>query len=227
MLPYPCSPRRTAPPKPPVLPPFVRPDILYTKPIRMVALPDKFRFQKLSTDIAAQMKTQVDTQVSYLNGLKDMVGVFAGAKTGGAIMQPGGDLVQPGITASDPVLGLNMTDMTWKTQKVDTLREQLLDPSLDEAKRGAIQTQLDTAEGELATSIVTTTDYVAKAGIDVAVGSDGAKAMGAASGALAKVGNIDALTNIEKGLTSIGNSAATTPQMTTVIGNLLSGRGMR
>ena len=240
MLPYPCSPRRTAPPKPPVLPPFVRPDILYTKPIRMVALPDKFRFQKLSTDIAVQMKTQTDAQVSYLNGLKDMVGVFAGAKTGGAITLGGGSMTMPGMTTlpgdlaqpgpaatSDPVLSLNMANTAWKAQKVDTLRAQLLDPSLSDATRATLQGQLDGAEAELSSAVVTTTTYVASTGMDVTPGSDGATAMSTASAALGKVSNIDALADAEKGLTSVGNQTATTTEMKTVIGNMLNVRGIR
>ena len=227
MLPYNCCEPKTSPPKPPVLLPPIRPDILFEKPIRLVPFPDKFRFDKFRDDFVQGVQKDIDVKTNYFNAFKDTIGIIAGAKGGGGLAQPGGVFVQPGIVTSDPVLGLNVTDMTWKTQKVDTLREQLLDPSLDETKRATIQTQLDTAENELASTIVTTTEYVAKAGIDVTPGSDGAKAMGAASGALAKVGNIDALTNIEKGLTNLGNSAGTTPQMNTVIGNLLSGRGIR
>jgi hypothetical protein len=225
MLPYSSGGRRAPPPQPPQLVPLPRPDIVFTKPIRMVAIPDKFRFEQIRADIGNELKNDIAQQTKYFDAFKDSLGMIAGVKAGG-LGQPAGPLVQPAVVKSDPLLGLNVTDMNWKTQKVDMLRTQLLDPSLDDARRATIQDQLDTAEKELASTIVTTTEYVAQARIDVSAGSEGATAMGAASGALAKVGNIDALTRIEKGLNDVGKNAGTTADMNKVIGNLLSGRGM-
>jgi len=51
--------------------------------------------------------------------------------------------------------------------------------------------------------------------------------MSTTSAALAKVSNINALADIEKGLMSLGNRTATEPEMKTMIGNVLTGRGIR
>jgi hypothetical protein len=142
-------------------------------------------------------------------------------------VQPGGGLVQSGQLSADPLLDLHVADTTWKTQKVDTLRTQLLNPGLDEAKRTTLEKQLETAETELGTAILTTTEFVATSGIDIKPGSDGARVMSTTSAALAKVSNINALADIEKGLMSLGNRTATEPEMKTMIGNVLTGRGIR
>ena len=224
MLPYASGGRRAAPPKPPKLVPLPRPRIVFEKPVRVVAIPDKFRLDKIKVDMGNSLKSDIDQKIKYFDAFKDTVSIFAGAKTTGGTGLPGRGLTD--ILVADPVLGFNVTDMNVKTQKVDELRKQLLDPRLEKTARTSIQDELLSAEKELASAIVTTTTYVAKAGIDVAPGSDGATAMVAASGALAKVGNIDALTSVEKGLGVVGKSTATTAHMKTVITQVLTGRGM-
>jgi hypothetical protein len=173
------------------------------------------------------MTKDIEVKTSYFNAFKDSIGIIVGAKGGGGFVQPGGGLVQSGQLTADPLLDLHVADTTWKTQKVDTLRTQLLNPGLDEAKRTTLEKQLETAETELGTAILTTTEFVATSGIDIKPGSDGARVMSTTSAALAKVSNINALADIEKGLMSLGNRTATEPEMKTMIGNVLTGRGIR
>ena len=227
MLPYQCCEPKAAPPKPPKLVPPIRPDIVFEKPIRLVPFPDKFRFEKFRDDFVKDMTKDIEVKTSYFNAFKDSIGIIVGAKGGGGFVQPGGGLVQSGQLSADPLLDLHVADTTWKTQKVDTLRTQLLNPGLDEAKRTTLEKQLETAETELGTAILTTTEFVATSGIDIKPGSDGARVMSTTSAALAKVSNINALADIEKGLMSLGNRTATEPEMKTMIGNVLTGRGIR
>jgi hypothetical protein len=241
-LPYTCCQARGETLQPPKLPPFPKPPILVDKPIRVAAFPDKVNFDQFRTQLVNQMKTDVTTQTSYLTGLRDTIGIISGARTGGSVVGggatagggilTGGDVFTGGNAVfqpatSDPVLNVNIDDLAHKSQKVDTLRTALLDPGLDDTKRAAIETQLEASESELSTAIVTTTQYVASTGTDFSAGSDGAKAITAASAALGKVNNIDALTTVEKGLTSVGNQAATTDAARSVIGSLLTTRGIR
>lgn len=232
MLPYTCCQPRTEPAKPPVLPLPVRPDVVYQGPVRLVPFPDKLRFEKFVTGLTADF----DVQKKYFDGLKDTVAIFSGAKAGavtGGAAGGGGVLTFPGDTKGfpaggfdDQVLNFHTANTALKAQMVDSLRQQLLDPQIDEAKRGILEKQLGDAEADLGTSIVTMTQYVSDAKLDVKAGTDGAAAMAVASQALGKVGNIDALSQIEKGLNTVGTSADTGADMKVVIGGMLGGRGI-
>lgn len=255
MLPYSCCEQRVEPPKPPQLPPPFRPDIVFEKPMRFVHFPDKFRFEQVREDLFKNVKLDLDVYKGYFQVFKDTVGivtggggkgattafpggmtVFPGAATtfpgatttfpGGTTTLPGGATLPGGGGFSNPVL-MHLADTAWKTQKVDLIRTELLNPQLGEDMRATLEAQLETAETELGTAIVTATEFVASANIAVTPGSEGAAVMGAASASLAKVSNIDALTQIEKGLTTVGNKAATTAEAKIVIGSMLAGRGIR
>jgi hypothetical protein len=124
------------------------------------------------------------------------------------------------------VLNIHTANTALKAQAVDSIRLQLLDPQLDDGKRGTLEKQLGVAENELGNSIVTMTQYVADAKLDVKAGTEGAAAMQVASQSLGKVSNIDALAQVEKGLNTVGTRAATEADMKVVIGGMLGGRGM-
>ena len=237
MLPYTCCQPRVEPPKPPVLPLPVRPDVVYQGPIRLVPFPDKLRFEKFVNGLTLDF----NVQKQYFDGLKDTVAIFSGAKAGGFQTAPGGTSTFPGTGTtpqtgggfpgktggfSDPVLNFHTANTVLKAQMVDTIRQQLLDPQIDEAKRGTLEKQLGTAEADLGSSIVAMTQYVSDAKLDVKTGTDGAAAMAVASQALGKVGDIEALSTIEKGLNSVGVSADTGADMKVVIGGMLGGRMM-
>lgn len=239
MLPYGSSDTRGEPFQPPKLNPLPKPPILVNAPIRIAAFPDKSRFDQISSDLVNQVKDNVALQNNYLSGLRDTIGIIAGAKTGG--VTPGPILQIPSLTKgtgalaidtgqpqpSDPTLNSNLADMAYYSQKIDTLREQSLNPDLPDEQRTAVDTQLATAESQLSNAVVATAQYVASAGMDLTPGSDGATAMAGASAALNKVSNIDALSNAEKGLIAVGNQTATNTQTKTVISNVLNVRGLR
>lgn len=240
MLPYTCCQPRVEPPPPPKLTPPLRPDIVFEKPIRLVPFPDKFRFEKFKTDFLSNVSKDLDVQKKYFEGLKDTVAVFAGGKAGGVTggvvgggvqtfpggtMTTGGGFPQAG-GFTDTVLNIHTANTAIKAQMVDSIRLQLLDPQLDEVKRDTLEKQLGVAETELGNSIVTMTQYVADAKLDVKAGTEGAAAMQVASQSLGKVSNIDALAQVEKGLNTVGTQAATADEMKVVIAGVLGGRGM-
>ena len=97
MLPYSSGGRRAPPPKPPTLVPLPRPDILFTKPIRMVTIPDKFRFDQIKVTMGTELKNDVAQQTKYFDAFKDSVSIIVGSKARDGLVQPGGTLVQPGI----------------------------------------------------------------------------------------------------------------------------------
>jgi len=246
MLPYNCCQPRVEPPAPPKLTPLPRPDIVFEKPIRLVAFPDKFRFDTFKADFLSNFAKDIDVQKKYIDGFKDTVAIFASGKAGGFVdggfqTAPGGSSTFPGTGGlpqtgggfpgksggfTDPVLNLHATNTALKAQMVDSIRQQLLDPQIDEVKRGALEKQLGVAEADLGSSIVTMTQYVADAKLDVKAGTEGATAMAVASQSLGKVGSIDALSDIEKGLNVVGAKADTQADMKVVIGGMLGGRGM-
>jgi hypothetical protein len=251
MLPYTCCQPRVEPPAPPKLTPLPRPDIVFEKPIRLVAFPDKFRFDNFKADFLSNFAKDVDVQKKYLDGVKDSVNIFLGGKAGnvgaggfqtfpgggtvggtmtfpggGTVPQAGGGFTLPGGGFTDTVLNIHTANTAIKAQMVDSIRLQLLDPQLDEVKRDTLEKQLGVAETELGNSIVTMTQYVADAKLDVKAGTEGAAAMQVASQSLGKVSNIDALAQVEKGLNTVGTQAATADEMKVVIAGVLGGRGM-
>lgn len=245
MLPYNCCEPRFQPPKLPTLTIPPRRPAVFEKPVRLVPFPDKFRFEKFRTDFLTNVQKDLDLQKKYFDGLKDSIGIFAGTKGGAAVapggvtvpgsgvMQPGGGLTtfpggtaggvtQPGFT--DTVLGMHTLSTTLNAQVVDTIRTQLLNPELEAGTRNTLEKQLETAETQLATSIVAVTDYVAGAKLDVKTGTEGAAAIAVAAASLGKVSNIEALSTVEKGLTGVGKKTGTAPAMQVVIGSMLGGR---
>ncbi|HZO92933.1 MAG TPA: hypothetical protein VFB22_04120, partial [Candidatus Baltobacteraceae bacterium] len=228
MLPYRCCEPKVAPPKPPVLVPLPRPPVVY-QPIRWVTLPDKFQFTKLSDTVINQVKGDVATQVSYLNGLKDTIGILAGVKTSGGVSLPGvttGPAVNVATLPADPVLKEKVVDIAQKQQAVDQIRTQSLDPTLTDAQRTTLDTQRAAAEKDLAVAIVDATTHVADAGIDVTPGSDGAKVIQAASNAFTGISNIDALNQVEKGVMNVAGAQAAGSHVQVALNSMLGLRMM-
>ena len=251
MLPYNCCEPRFQPPKLPPLPiPPRRPIPL--KPVRLVPFPDRFRLDKFRTDILAiqkdfdLQKKDFDLQKTYFDSLKDTFRSFGGA-LGGNTTLPGGGVTLPGATQpgggmttfpagttggvtlpgggyTDAVLGMHTLNTTLNAQVVDTIRTQLLNPELEAGTRTTLEKQLESAETQLATSIVAVTDYIAGAKLDVKTGTEGATAIAVASASLGKVSNIEALSTIEKGLNTVGSKTGIAPEMQVVIGSMLGGR---
>lgn len=221
MLPYSCCEERAEPPKPPKLLPPLRPPVVLEKPIRLVPFPDKFRFTKFKDEFVKGLEKELDFSKKYLDGLKDTISIFAGGKAGAPTLP---SVTLPAERVTDPVLSMHLVDTTVKSQKLDLIRVELLDPSLDEAKRGALETQLKTTEAELANAIVATTEYVAGANLAVEKGTEARAAMSAATTGLAKLNDLDALTRVEMGLTTVSERPATAPEVKTVIGSMLGSR---
>jgi hypothetical protein len=223
MLPYTCCQPRVEPPKPPQLLPPKRPEIVFERPIRLVPFPDKFRFDKFRLDFLDKVQKDFDIQKKYVEGLKDTIGIFVGAKTGG-FTQPGGGLTQPGGGFTDNVLNMHAAGTAVKAQAVDTIRLELLNPELEADKRATLEKQLETAELELGNAVVGVVEYVAESKLDVKTGTEGAAAVAIASASLGKVANIDALAEVEKALNTVGAKAGTTADAKIVIGQMLGGR---
>ena len=139
--------------------------------------------------------------------------------------QAGGGFTLPGGGFTDTVLNIHTANTAIKAQMVDSIRLQLLDPQLDEVKRDTLEKQLGVAETELGNSIVTMTQYVADAKLDVKAGTEGAAAMQVASQSLGKVSNIDAPRSRERAQHR-RDPAATADEMKVVIAGVLGGRGM-
>jgi hypothetical protein len=236
MLPYNCCRPRAQPARPPVLPIPSRPEVVFEKPIRLVPFPDKFRFEKFRDDFLVNIKKDFDLQKQYFEGLKDTVGIFygAGTKAGNVGVTPGtvntypgtfpaaGGFTLPGGGYTDEVLYMHAADTSWKAQKVDAIRRQLMNPQLEQGKRTELESQLDTAETELAGAIILVTEYVAGQNLDVKAGTEGAAALSVAVQGLDKVSNIDALAKVEKELTTAGSKAA--PDVQVAIKGMLGKR---
>jgi hypothetical protein len=229
MLPYRCCEPKVAPPPPPKLVPLPWPDVVFTKPIRMVTLPDKFQFTKLSDTVINQVKGDVQTQVSYLNGLKDTIGILAGVKTSGGFTLPGvttGPQIALDKLPENPALQQKVIDIAQKQQVVDQIRTQSLDPTLTDAQRTTLDAQRAAAEKDLAVSIVAATTHVADAGVAVIPGSDGAKVIEAASSAFTGISNIDALSQVEKGVMSVAGAQVAGSQVQVALNSMLGLRMM-
>lgn len=222
MLPYTCCAERAEPPKPPVLLPPFRPAAVLEKPIRLVAVPDKFRFEKIRTELVSSVQKDVQMHMKYFDAFKDAIAVSpkAGTTLPGAVTLPGAlpEFADAGLKA-------RAAETTIRTAEVDRLRTELLNPQLEEQARVTLEKDLEEAQANLATAIVTTTEYVASKNLDVAPGTEGAQAIALASGSLAKVTNTATLATVDKSLTTIAAKPTTQPQMASTINNLMLVRG--
>ena len=216
MLPYRCcEPRAERPPLPPLPLPPKPPIHIDFPPIRVIPLPDKFRVTKLKEEFVSGLQKDIEVHKSYFTAFKDSFSLMTGfAPKTGAGAGAGG--------VTDAVLGNFVKNTLDKTARVDTLRDDLLNPNLTGAARATLEGELKTAEAELGTAIVAATQHVADAGLEVSGGSEAATVMRTASASLAKLNDIDALAKVETGLTTIRTKPTTKPAMTTVIDAALS-----
>ncbi|MDH4172333.1 MAG: hypothetical protein OEZ09_01425 [Betaproteobacteria bacterium] len=227
MLPYQCCERRDAPaPLPPLtLPPFFpplklptgEPPLVKFPPIRLMPLPDKAGLEKLRLDLVAKVQSDVQLHLKYFDAFKDAVAATKG--TGAAT--PAGVRTD----FADPLLNLRVAETNYRTQEVDRLRTNLLDPGIDEQTRTNVEKELEAAQENLATAIVNTTEYVASKNLDVTPGTEGAQVLAIASGSFAKVTNTTTLANVEKSLSALATRPTIKPQIAGTINNMLLARG--
>jgi len=237
MLPYSCCERRGQVFTPPKLEPLPKPPLVFDGAIRLVPFPDKFRFTKFQEDFKKNvLDKELEQYKNYFNTYKDVVltamgskggvtgvgGAVGGIAGGGTFVQPGGELVH----IEDTLLAAHVAETQLKERKVELIRNKLLDTALADSKRVELQADLKKAEAELGTAIVTTTQYLATENVEVKAGTQGAAVMQIASASLGKVNDVDALSNIEKGLTTVGARAGVNPDLSKSIGNVLMGRGL-
>jgi len=227
MLPYQCCERRDAPAAlppltlPPLMPPIKLPTgelpVIKFPPIRLMLLPDKVGLEKLRLDLVAKVQSDVQVHLKYFDVFKDAVAATKGT----------GATTPAGVRAdfADPVLNLRVAETNYRTQEVDRLRTNLLDPGIDEQTRTNVEKELEAAQDSLATAIVNTTEYVASKNLDVTPGTEGAQVLAITSGSLAKVTNSTTLASVEKSLTTIATKPAVKPQIAGTINNMLIARG--
>jgi hypothetical protein len=219
MLPYSCCEQREAP-QPPPLPQPTRPEIVFEKPIRFVALPDKFRFVQMREEVEVNVRKEVDLHKTYFESFKDALGVVSGKTSGLTSGLLGGELA-----FNDALLKARAMETMVLTEEVDKVRTQLLAPEIDEQTRGQLEKQLEAAQDRLADAILTTTEYVAEKGLDVTPGTEGARAIELASNSLSKVTNTGTLAKVDTRLTDIAGKTTTKPQVAATLNNMMLVRG--
>lgn len=239
MLPYRCCEQREPPPKPPVLQPLPLPEVVLKNPVRLIPLPTKVRFEQFRDEFVTNIGKELDQYKNYFNTYKDVVltamgsktgvtgvagvtGVTGGAAGGGTFVKPGGDLIH----IEDNMLASHVAETQLKDHKVQLIRTRLLDTTLPDPKRVELQADLKKAEGELGVAIVGMTQYVAAQNMEVKPGTQGGAVMEIGSASLGKVNDLDALSSIEKELTTMGARPGVSPDLAKGIGNVLMSRGL-
>ncbi|WP_019498215.1 hypothetical protein [Pseudanabaena sp. PCC 6802] len=158
MLPYYSEDKAEEVPEEPTLTrPTIRPETIIDQGIRVTPSFGK-RFLDFKGVIEPEFTQKFDQQLKYLDIYKGFV------DTSTSIFTAVGNIKPQKFT--DPILDVQIREMAVEREKIELLRQ-----------REDLSRQRDRAEQELAASLIAIAEYIGRAGISVASGSEGARAM--------------------------------------------------
>jgi hypothetical protein len=225
MLPYYCCERpEQEVDEPPFKPPIVKPPYIIDRGITLIPSRDRF-FEDIKRKIEPEWKGAIDLERKYFDTFKDTVTLIGSVYSGlPKVTTPGGGAIQ----VTDPKLDAHLKETRVKSESVDFIRNEMLKAGDDVEKMATLEANLKEAEVDLAKSIATTTEYVAKSPMEMGPNSDGFAAMSALSTAVTKISNTAALKEVKTGLEGAAKEAAAGPNSgaAAAIGNMLKGKGL-
>ena len=225
MLPYTCC--AVPEPEPPQAvfePPKSKPDSTVIKGIRIIPSLDKFVDDKLAPfKLPTTPPVNLDFDRKFDDILKSMVNIRTSLDVfsksfdrvaGGGVNVPGAPVID------DAFLSIQVRDIFTKRQKVELLRDQLLQPNLPAEAAKLTESQLKAAEADLAKTFEGTTRYISTSKMDVSKGSSGFEAMSTLFSTLGSLKEASALKTARAGLKKVGTETAV-PELKVMITNIL------
>jgi hypothetical protein len=209
--------------EPPLKPPIWKPPYIIDRPIKLIPSRERL-LADFKTKIEPDWTGAIDLEKKSFDTFKESFALASSVYAGlPRTTTPGAGTIK----VTDPKLDLHLNDTQAKTESVDFIRNEILKAGADEGKRTALEANLKEAEVDLAKSIATTTEYVAKSPMDMGANSDGLAAMGALSNAVAKINSTAALKEVKTGLEGAQAAAAgKNVDAAAAIGSILKGKGL-
>jgi hypothetical protein len=174
MLPYYCS--ETAEQEaeePPLASPGLKPGWIVDNGININPSREKFVTGKLDAfmkdTIDPKINVQKDNFEFFKESMNTVAGVFGSATAGG--------IKTGGTRLTDDFLDAAVTQTLGEQRKLELLRQKAGNPALPREIREKYAEQAKKSEADLAKCVLDTAEYISDAGISVAKGSDGFKAM--------------------------------------------------
>lgn len=229
MLPYICCDiPEPEPPQDTLPPPKSKPDSTIFDGIKIIPSLDKFWEDKLKDftippvvnppvtqpgiDWDRNFKNLFDSMIDIRGSLDQVTRLFEKAGATGPVIGP---------EIADPALNGQIRDILTKRQRIEALREKVVQPNLAPEVLTLTKNQLRAAEADLAKSFEGTARYVATAVPDVSAGSDGFKAMTTLFSSLGALESASALQTARGGLKKAGSVAGAKPEFKDMVNNIL------
>jgi hypothetical protein len=185
MLPYHCpEPPKDEAVEPPLQQPGLRPSFVLEEGVKISPSRKTFFDRKL-LEFEPRIDLKIDQQAKYFDAFRtSYVSAF---KDTVVALKPGAAAAQVATPYNDPFLGALVDTHQALVKQLDLAQQQAAKPDLSQEQKQFFNDQVLVAEQGLAQSVQKTADYVAKAGVDVAAGTEGFTAMMGVSGGLAKL----------------------------------------
>jgi hypothetical protein len=206
MLPYYLEDKiEPLPNEPPLTKPDIRPEEIIDRGIRVIPSVDKRLFDFRGV-LEPKITKKFDVQQKYFDIYKGFVDSSTGIFTAVGNIKP--------QKFTDPILDVQIREVELEQEKIRLLRQR-------EQKEQTVR-----AETELAQSLVAIADYIAKAGISVTAGSDGAKAMQIVSDSVGSLNREKiALDTFRRGLEGVIRNNENNRELAAIIQSILRSLG--
>jgi hypothetical protein len=223
MLPYTCCDIPEPEPEQGVMePPKTKPPVTVGG-IKIIPSLDKFVEDKLkifkpSQGINPELDLKFQSLLDSMVNIKSSLDVASKALERAGTALPG--RTGPGPLIADPFLNMQVREIENKRQKVEFLRDQLLQPNLTREAAALTESQLKAAESDVAKTFESTARYISTSGIDVSTGSGGFTAMSTLFSTLGALKEPNALKTARGGLKKVGGETDK-PELKNMINNIL------
>jgi hypothetical protein len=175
---------------------------------------DKFKLQEMDP----LKKFTLEFSTIYTQAIKDSAQIFT--QFGSQVAVPGTKPRVPIVT--DQRLDIAVKDVASKSERVDSIRRVLLDPTLEAQKRTEFEEQLKTADKELGMAIEETSKIITAGNVDIK--TDAPTAAGVVSDAFAKL-NPATARSTANAIKTQTDGAGVKPEVKVMMGGVLKGRG--
>ncbi|MCE9667753.1 hypothetical protein LY474_08000 [Myxococcus stipitatus] len=205
----------------PLVRPEVKPAWIVDNGIKVLAPVEKYVRERLDIFRADVVEAKVEAKVKEM--VKPTEDYFRGIKESFDVIVTKSALTETPSKIPGNYLDLNLRELEMTSQRVDFVRNQLIEPGITEATKTRLRADLTQAQQELAAAISMTARTVAASGKDVEVGSVEYKALTEAGQKMMKLDSAR-LTTAKNGLKKV--STTDKPQLASVLTNMLTMKGV-
>lgn len=187
----------------PTLPrPNIKPGLVIDKGISLLPPRTKVVKDWFKVDIEPDWTTKLNQHVGYFDVFKNSITTMGEVFTN--LEKRTIDIKNVKPSVSNQALDLLLKEQQVKAEKIELMRNQMLDVDMPDDKRTNLKEGIKKAEAELAKSLEETTRFVAANNLDLTAGGDGQKAMTMVKTQSSSLVDSTAIKNFNSGVDKLG-----------------------